>query len=195
MHSPLKYFDNTIKMPNSSKPPAKKPSTNQSIDNMVLAPIPETVYSSAEIYTDGACSGNPGPGGWGAIIRYKDGRCEELYGYEKQSTNNRMELSAALFALRHLQMPSIVKLTTDSRYLQDGINVWLQKWKANDWRTSNKKPVKNRDLWEALERANRWHKVVWLWVEGHSGHPDNERADTLARYGVSQVIKANKDKN
>lgn len=133
-----------------------------------------------EIFTDGACSGNPGPGGWGAVLRA--GRHEkEISGGEAATTNNRMELMAAIAALEALKRPSRVHLTTDSNYLRDGIMKWIHAWRRNGWKTSDKKPVKNRDLWERLDAALRRHQVEWHWVKGHSGHEENERADRLAR--------------
>ena len=133
-----------------------------------------------EIYTDGACSGNPGAGGWGAILRY--GSIEkELSGGESDTTNNRMELTAVIEALKALKKPCNVVLYTDSRYVMDGVNEWLPNWKVNGWRTSNKKtPVKNVDLWQLLESLIENHKIKWVWVKGHNGHPYNERCDELA---------------
>ena len=133
-----------------------------------------------EIYTDGACSGNPGAGGWGAILRY--GRIEkELSGGAVDTTNNRMELTAVIEALKALKKPCNVTLYTDSRYVMDGVNEWLPNWKLNGWRTSNKKtPVKNVDLWQLLESLIENHKIKWIWVKGHNGHPENERVDKLA---------------
>lgn len=136
-----------------------------------------------EIYTDGACSGNPGPGGWGALLRYGDSE-KELYGGAAGTTNNRMELMAAIAALEALKRPSRVRLTTDSTYVKNGITQWLPNWKRRNWRTAGKKPVKNADLWRRLEAAMAPHQVEWAWVKGHAGHPDNERADELARQGV-----------
>lgn len=137
-----------------------------------------------ELYTDGACSGNPGPGGWGVVMRYK-GIEKELSGGEKNTTNNRMELSAAIEGLRALSRPCTIKLYTDSKYVLQGITEWLPGWKARGWKTSSKKqPVKNQDLWEALDREIGRHKIEWIWVKGHAGHPENERADTLARAGI-----------
>jgi ribonuclease HI len=136
-----------------------------------------------EVHTDGACSGNPGPGGWGAVLRWR-GRRRELSGFEPQTTNNRMELRAAIGALAALKRPMTVHLHTDSAYLRNGIMTWLPIWKANGWRTADKKPVKNQDLWRALEAALGQHRVEWHWVKGHSGNPDNERADQLAREAI-----------
>lgn len=135
------------------------------------------------IFTDGACSGNPGPGGWGAILTFR-GRERELFGGEAQTTNNRMELMAAIKALEALKRPSTVEITTDSQYVRQGITAWLPRWKANGWRTAAKKPVKNADLWRELDHLAAIHTVRWEWVKGHAGHPMNERADALARKGV-----------
>ncbi len=138
-----------------------------------------------EIFTDGACSGNPGPGGWGAILRYK-GTEKEIFGGEPESTNNRMEMMAAISALEALTRPSKVDLTTDSSYVKDGITKWIHGWKKRGWKTADKKPVKNMDLWQRLEKALERHDVQWHWVKGHAGHAENERADELARQGVEQ---------
>ncbi len=146
------------------------------------APAPKTV----DIFTDGACSGNPGPGGWGAILRY--GAVEkELYGGEPDTTNNRMELMAAIQALESLKRPVTVRLYTDSEYVKNGITKWIHGWKAKGWKTADRKPVKNMDLWQRLETAKQPHAVEFHWVRGHDGHPENERADELARRGVSDV--------
>ena len=142
-----------------------------------------------EIFTDGACSGNPGPGGWGAVLRWR-GEEKELFGGEPATTNNRMELTAAIEALRVLTRPSTVVVTTDSVYVRDGITSWLPQWKRRGWRTAAKKPVKNEDLWRALDAEASRHEVRWEWVKGHAGHPENERADELARRGVEQVRAA-----
>jgi ribonuclease HI len=142
-----------------------------------------------EIFTDGACSGNPGPGGWGAILRWR-GVEKEVHGGEPQTTNNRMELMAAIRALEALKRPSVVVLHTDSRYVHDGITRYLATWQRNGWRTADKKPVKNVDLWQRLERARAKHRVEWRWVRGHAGHPENERADALARSGIAEVLAA-----
>ena len=138
-----------------------------------------------EIFTDGACSGNPGPGGWGAILRYK-GTEKEIFGGDPETTNNRMEMMAAISALEALKRPSHVDLTTDSSYVKDGITKWIHGWKKRGWKTANKKPVKNMDLWQRLEQALERHDVQWHWVKGHAGHAENERADELARQGVEQ---------
>ena len=139
-----------------------------------------------EIFTDGACSGNPGPGGWGAVLRYK-GHEKELSGGESQTTNNRMELTAAIVALESLTRGVEARLYTDSQYLRDGITGWIHKWKANGWKTAGKKPVKNVDLWKRLEDALARHEVEWHWIRGHSGHAENERADALARAAIEKV--------
>ena len=140
-----------------------------------------------EIYTDGACSGNPGPGGWGAVLTC-DGRERELYGGEAAgTTNNRMELMAAIQALESLTRPSVVRLHTDSVYVRSGITSWLSSWKRNGWRTASKQPVKNEDLWRRLDAAAARHEVHWLWVKGHAGNPGNERADALANRGMTEA--------
>jgi ribonuclease HI len=142
---------------------------------------------AVEIFTDGACSGNPGPGGWGAVLRY--GRHErELYGGESaQTTNNRMELMAPIQALETLKRPSKVLVYTDSTYVRNGVLSWLPRWKGNGWRTSNREPVKNADLWRRLDEAMAPHQVEWHWVKGHAGHPENERADRLAVKGAQEA--------
>lgn len=136
------------------------------------------------IYTDGACSGNPGPGGWGAIL-VSGGHERALKGGEAHTTNNRMELTAAIAALEALKRPCVVDLHTDSQYLRNGISLWISAWKRNGWRTADKKPVKNADLWQRLDAALARHRVRWHWVRGHAGHDLNERADRLAREGVA----------
>jgi ribonuclease HI len=138
------------------------------------------------IYTDGACSRNPGPGGWGVVLRW-NGTEKELHGGEPQTTNNRMELTAAIQALEALNRPSQVRLHTDSTYLLDGITKWIAGWQRNGWRTSAKKPVKNEDLWRRLVEAMNGHEVSWLWVKGHAGDEGNERADALARLGIEEA--------
>jgi ribonuclease HI len=139
---------------------------------------------AVDIYTDGACSGNPGPGGWGAILRYQ-GREREIFGYEAETTNNRMELTAVIEALRSLKRPVAVRVHTDSQYVQKGMTEWVQGWKRRGWRTAGKEPVKNEDLWRVLDALAAAHAVEWLWVRGHAGHPENERADELARRGIA----------
>ena len=148
------------------------------------APAPSA--GVVEIFTDGACSGNPGPGGWGAVLRYR-GTEKELHGGEAQTTNNRMELMAAIMALESLTRPVTARLHTDSQYLRNGITEWVANWKRKGWKTADKKPVKNVDLWQRLEAAAARHAVQWLWVRGHDGHPENERADALARRGVEEA--------
>ena len=139
--------------------------------------------SEVEIYTDGACQGNPGPGGWGALLRAK-GAEKELWGGEAQTTNNRMELTAAIRALDALKRPSQVRLHTDSLYLMKGITEWIGAWKRRGWLTADKKPVKNADLWRELDRAAARHSIEWHWIRGHAGHPENERADRLANQAI-----------
>jgi ribonuclease HI len=142
--------------------------------------------ADVEIFTDGACRGNPGPGGWGAVLRYR-GHEKELYGGEAQTTNNRMELTAAIRALETLKRPCSVQLTTDSSYVRNGITQWLPNWKNRGWKTAAKKPVKNADLWQRLDQAVQAHRISWHWVKGHSGHPENERADRLANRGIDEL--------
>lgn len=138
------------------------------------------------IYTDGACRGNPGPGGWGAILRY--GKNEKiLSGAESKTTNNRMELSAAIAALNALKGPCKIDLYTDSQYLQKGIRDWIHIWKKQNWRKKDKKPVKNADLWQALDQATTPHKITWHWVKGHSGHPENELVDQIANFAIDEL--------
>ena len=146
------------------------------------------VTKLVEVFTDGACRGNPGPGGWGALLRY-EGTEKELYGGEANTTNNRMELMAAIMALESLNRECEVRLTTDSEYVKNGITQWLPKWKARGWRTASKTPVKNADLWQRLETAAAQHKVQWHWVRGHSGHAENERADQLANRGIDELTR------
>jgi ribonuclease HI len=141
-----------------------------------------------EIYTDGACSGNPGPGGWGAVLTYR-GREKEIFGGEPATTNNRMELMAAIRALETLTRPATVHLYTDSVYVRSGITSWLAGWKRNGWLTSAKQPVKNADLWQRLEAAAAPHQVQWRWVKGHNGDPGNERADALANRGLTETAR------
>jgi ribonuclease HI len=138
------------------------------------------------IHTDGACSGNPGPGGWGALLEW-GGHEKELSGAEAETTNNRMELMAAIQALNALKRPSKVKLVTDSTYVKDGVTKWIHGWKKNGWKTAAKKPVKNEDLWRQLDDAAQRHAITWDWVKGHAGHVENERADTLAREAIKTL--------
>lgn len=139
-----------------------------------------------EIYTDGACRGNPGPGGWAAILRYKDTE-KELHGREEHTTNNRMELMAAINALEALTRPCRVRLLTDSQYVQKGVTDWLKTWKVRNWKTASKSPVKNADLWMRLDAAAARHEIEWHWVRGHSGHDENERVDALARNAIDDT--------
>lgn len=142
---------------------------------------------SVEIFTDGACRGNPGPGGWGALLRYCD-KEKTLKGAERDTTNNRMELMAAISALEALGRPCKVKLTTDSKYVMQGITEWLANWKKRNWQTAAKKPVKNIDLWQRLDKAVQQHDVLWFWVKGHNGHAENERADELANQAIDEML-------
>ena len=142
--------------------------------------------ADVEIFTDGACRGNPGPGGWGALLRY-GAHEKELYGGEPDTTNNRMELMAAIRALESLKRPCSVRLTTDSVYVRSGITEWLPQWKKRGWKTAARKPVKNVDLWQRLDAAIQRHQVSWHWVKGHSGHVENERADLLANRGIDEL--------
>ena len=142
--------------------------------------------SHVEIYTDGACRGNPGVGGWGALLRFRD-RELELFGGEPATTNNRMELTAAIQALAALKRRCEVALYTDSQYVRHGITTWLADWKRRDWRTSDRKPVKNQDLWRQLDALAAKHDIAWHWVRGHTGHPENERADALANRGIDEL--------
>ncbi|MBM7852707.1 ribonuclease HI [Methylopila capsulata] len=163
-----------------SKKPRAKPAA---LPARPAEPEKPVAPGPVEIFTDGACSGNPGPGGWGAILR-KGGVEKELKGGEAPTTNNRMELMAAISALEALTRPCEVVLHTDSQYLRDGVTKWVFGWKKNGWKTADKKPVKNQDLWERLDAAIRIHQIDWRWVKGHAGHPENERADELAREGM-----------
>ncbi len=147
---------------------------------------PDTV----DIYTDGACSGNPGPGGWGVLLRWRDSE-RELFGGEPDTTNNRMELMAAIQALETLKQPVRARLHTDSTYVKDGITKWIHNWKKKGWKTASRKPVKNVDLWQRLEQAVSRHDVEWRWIRGHTGHVENERADALARQGVEEYGRGN----
>jgi ribonuclease HI len=147
-----------------------------------LAGMTETI----EIWTDGACSGNPGPGGWGALLRQGDHE-KELFGGDPATTNNRMEMMAVIEALNALKKPSKVLLHVDSTYVKDGLTKWIKGWKRNGWKTADKKPVKNRDLWMAMEEACARHEITWKWVKGHAGDPGNERADALARQGTEEA--------
>jgi ribonuclease HI len=150
------------------------------------APVPETEGKVVHIYTDGACKGNPGPGGWGAVLAF-NGTERELFGGEPATTNNRMELTAVIEALAALTRPCRVVLHTDSQYVQKGITEWIRGWKARGWRTAAREPVKNADLWKKLDEIVRSHDIEWIWVKGHAGHVGNERADALANRGVSSI--------
>ena len=146
-------------------------------------PMGDEANSTIDIYTDGSCLGNPGPGGWGAILRDDQDlldRDRELSGGEPDTTNNRMEMTAAIMALGAIDSPRSIRLHTDSKYVMDGISQWMPNWKRNGWRTANRKPVKNVDLWKSLDAAVTRHTIEWFWIKGHSGHPENERADSLA---------------
>jgi len=144
---------------------------------------------NVEAFTDGACRGNPGPGGWGVVLK-AGGQVKELSGGEPATTNNRMELKAAIEALTALKKPCRVALYTDSVYVRSGITEWLPRWRARGWRTADKKPVKNQDLWEALSAVAANHEVSWHWIKGHAGHPENERADELANLGIDTMLSA-----
>jgi len=139
-----------------------------------------------DIFTDGACRGNPGPGGWGAILRAGANE-KELWGGEPATTNNRMEMTAVIQALSALKRPVVARVYTDSQYVLKGISEWIHGWKRNGWRTSDKKPVKNAELWQELDRLRAPHKIEWIWVKGHAGHPENERADALANRGIDEL--------
>jgi ribonuclease HI len=144
-----------------------------------------TKLQEIAIFTDGACRGNPGPGGWGALLRYNHHE-KKLYGGEKLTTNNRMELTAVINALAALKKPCKIELTTDSKYVRDGITKWLPQWEQRNWKTAGKKPVKNLDLWQQIVALIKNHKITWNWVKGHAGHPENEIADELANKGVDE---------
>lgn len=148
--------------------------------------VPEQDRKTIEIFTDGACSGNPGPGGWGAILRFQ-GRDKELSGGHPETTNNQMELQAAIEALKALKEPCSIVLYTDSQYLRQGITLWIHNWKRNGWKTSDKKPVKNQALWEELDGLVKIHAINWHWLKGHAGHPENERCDELARNEIDRL--------
>ena len=143
---------------------------------------------TVNIYTDGACRGNPGDGGWGVLIEYEN-ISKEYFGGEKNTTNNKMELKAAIHGLSVLKESCDVNITTDSKYVMDGITDYIKKWKINGWRTANKKPVKNMSLWKALDELNNFHEIKWNWVRGHSGNPENEKADALANLGIENLDK------
>lgn len=152
-----------------------------------------TANEPVVIYTDGACSGNPGPGGWGAILIYGD-QCKEISGGEAETTNNRMELTAAISALEALKQPRHVELHTDSEYVMKGITQWIHGWKRNGWKTKSREPVKNVELWQRLDEARQRHQIDWRWVRGHAGHAENERADELARDAMAPFQKKGRAK-
>jgi ribonuclease HI len=158
---------------------------NNTVDNAMIHRGPRPL-KIVDIYTDGACAGNPGPGGWAAILRYK-GSEKVVSGFERQTTNNRMEMKAVIEALRILKEACRVRVHTDSQYLRNGITVWIHAWKLNGWRTRGRQPVKNRELWEVLDDLSQKHPIEWVWVQGHAGHPENERCDELAR---QEIIKS-----
>ncbi|OPX55042.1 ribonuclease HI [Oceanospirillum multiglobuliferum] len=147
--------------------------------------------NKVKVFTDGGCKGNPGPGGWGAILRYGDAE-KEIYGSDPETTNNRMELQAAIEALALLKRPCEVSITTDSQYLRQGITQWIHNWKKRGWKTADKKPVKNQDQWQKLDELVQKHQVEWLWVKGHAGHPENERADELANIAIDELLSGKK---
>lgn len=152
-----------------------------------------TMNEPVVIYTDGACRGNPGPGGWGVVLSYK-GATKELYGGEKETTNNRMELTAVINALEALTKPCAVQLHSDSKYVLQGITEWLENWKKRGWKTANKSAVKNEDLWRRLDAAKERHEIEWLWVKGHSGNNGNDRADRLANLGIDYCLSSGSHK-
>lgn len=147
---------------------------------------------TVDIYADGGCRGNPGPGGWGVLMRAGSNE-KELWGGEPDTTNNRMELTAVIRALEALKRKTTLRVHTDSQYVQKGISTWIHNWKRNGWRTADKKPVKNAELWQILDTLARQHEIQWLWVKGHAGHPGNERADALANRGIDELIAARKN--
>jgi ribonuclease HI len=149
--------------------------------------MPKTNNEKTEMFTDGACRGNPGPGGWGVLLRFNSTE-KELFGGEPETTNNRMELMAAIRGMEVLTKPCSVVLTTDSQYVMKGITEWMENWKRRGWKTAAKKPVKNVDLWQRLSTALEKHEVEWQWVRGHTGHPENERADVLANRGIDELV-------
>ena len=146
-----------------------------------------TNSTTLKIYTDGACKGNPGPGGWGALLDY-DGKIKEINGYSANTTNNIMELTAVIKSLKQLNRPCNIIITTDSNYVKNGITKWIHNWKKNGWKTANKKPVKNKELWENLDSLTKSHTIDWQWIKGHSGHPENERVDTLANLAIDKNL-------
>jgi ribonuclease HI len=159
----------------------------QAVQTLILGQQ-KTVKNPVEIYTDGACRGNPGPGGWGVSLRY-NGKQKDMHGGERETTNNRMELMAAITGLETLTRSCKVKLYTDSKYVRDGITSWMANWKKRGWKTANKKPVKNIELWKRLDAATGNHDIEWIWVKGHSGDEGNERADELANLGIDEMLE------
>lgn len=151
-----------------------------------MTAAPGSTEDVVDIYTDGACSGNPGPGGWGAILR-ANGKEKEIFGGEPETTNNRMEMTAVIEALRAMKRPVKARVHTDSQYVMKGITEWIQGWKRRGWKTAGREPVKNEDLWRTLDALAAEHRLEWYWVRGHAGHAENERADALARHGVEQA--------
>ena len=147
-----------------------------------------------DLFTDGACRGNPGKGGWGVLLRYGD-REKELYGGERETTNNRMELTAVIMGLKQLKRPCRVRITTDSKYVMQGATEWLEDWKRRNWKTAAKKPVLNQDLWRQLDSLAGEHEIDWRWVKGHSGHPENEKADLLANRGIDELPRSDGEEN
>ena len=147
-----------------------------------------------DLFTDGACRGNPGKGGWGVLLRYGD-REKELYGGERETTNNRMELTAVIMGLKQLKRPCRVRITTDSRYVMQGATEWLEGWKRRNWKTAGKKPVLNQDLWRQLDSLAGEHNLKWQWVKGHSGHPENETADLLANRGIDELPQSGEEED
>jgi ribonuclease HI len=154
-------------------------------NTMNSPPDVKPTLKEVDIFADGACSGNPGPGGWGAILRFR-GTEKEISGFQKHTTNNQMEMTAVIEALKRLKESCNIKIHSDSQYLQKGITSWIQSWKRNGWMTRDKKPVKNKDLWIALDELSQKHKTAWVWVQGHAGHPENERCDQLARDEITR---------
>ena len=155
---------------------------DNTVDSTTIGESPSPL-KIVDIYTDGACSRNPGPGGWAAILRYK-GSEKVISGFESQTTNNRMEMKAAIEALGKLKKPCRVRVHTDSQFLRKGITIWIHGWKRNGWKTTGRQPVKNRELWEAIDELSQKHRIEWVWVQGHAGHPENERCDELARQEI-----------
>ena len=160
------------------------------VNEVIAADVPNV--SNVHIYADGGCRGNPGPGGWGVLMQSGD-KQKELCGGEAATTNNRMELTAVIEALSALTRPAVVQVHTDSQYVQKGISTWIHGWKRNGWRTADKKPVKNAELWQRLDALTESHEIKWIWVKGHAGHPGNERADALANRGIDELLATRKN--